>query len=69
MKKKSLKSLSLKKSNVAQITGGAQDGQAQNAASAVACPTIGTILTVHTIFPWDCTSMSCLTGCDWCDIL
>lgn len=69
MKKKSFKSLSLKKSNVANITGGAQSGQAQNAISALACPTVTTITVVHTVFPWDCPTMSCNSICEWCKLL
>jgi hypothetical protein len=65
MKKKSLKSLSLKKSNVAQISGGAQDQQAQEAIS-LACPLTTTILTIHTIDPWRCPTMSCNSICEWC---
>jgi hypothetical protein len=65
MKKKSLKSLSLKKSQIAQISGGLKDGQAQQAATLV-CPSGTTILTVHTVDPWRCPTMSCNSICGWC---
>lgn len=68
MKKKSLKSLSLKKSNVASISGGLKDGaadQQQNAISLV-CPNPTIVLTVHSILPWDCITVSCNSICDWC---
>ncbi|MBC8756658.1 hypothetical protein H2O64_18440 [Kordia sp. YSTF-M3] len=71
MKKKSLKSLSLKKSNVANISGGLQDGaanQAQNALS-VGCPLTFATVTIHTIDPWRCPTMSCNSICNWCDLL
>ena len=69
MKKKSLRSLSLKKSNVANISGGLADGQAQDAASALACPNPTIVLTVHSILPWDCKTVSCYSKCEWCDAL
>mgnify|MGYP006914252009 CR=1 FL=1 len=71
MKKKSLKSLSLKKSNVANITGGTQDTQANQGNNAISsiCPNPTIILTVHSAFPWDCRTLSCITDCEWCKIL
>ena len=66
MKKKSLKSLSLKKSNVANITGGLKDGQAQEALTLLACPSGTTILTIHSIDPWRCPTISCNSICEWC---
>ena len=70
MKKKSLKSLSLKKSNVANISGGLQDGQAnqqQNAISFIGCPNGTIILTIHSINPMTCLTPSCGSNCkSWC---
>ncbi len=63
MKKKSLKSLSLQKSNVATITGGLQDQQAANAISAI-CPSVTiTIKTIHSLNPAVCVTRSCGTRC------
>ncbi|KAB8151740.1 hypothetical protein EZY14_017715 [Kordia sp. TARA_039_SRF] len=69
MKKKSLKSLSLTKSKVATISGGLKDGQAEQAITLIGCPSGTTILTIHTIDPWRCQTMSCNSICDWCDTL
>ena len=70
MKKKSLKSLSLKKSNVAHIAGGLQDAQAnqaQNAVSLLACPSPTIVLTLHTNLPMICVTRCCLSRCEsWC---
>ncbi|EDP97625.1 hypothetical protein U8527_04710 [Kordia algicida OT-1] len=68
MKKKTLKSLSLKKSNVANISGGLQNGQADQAQNAIslACPNPTIVLTVHSILPWDCKTVSCNSICEWC---
>jgi len=68
MKKKSLKSLSLKKSNVANISGGLKDGQANQAQNAlsVGCPISTIVLTIHSNLPWECRTLSCNTICEWC---
>jgi len=71
MKKKSLKSLSLKKSKVANISGGTQDAPANHAEEAISsiCPNPTVVLTIHSVLPWDCRTVSCLTDCEWCKIL
>ena len=78
MKKKSLKSLSLKKSKVASISGGLANSQAQAQQAqsddhpltfTVTLPSGTIILTMHTIDPWRCRTMSCNSKCEWCDII
>lgn len=69
MKKKNLKSLSFKKSNVANITGGLQDGEANQAQNAVTlgCPLTTITLTIHSISPLVCETQCCRSKCEsWC---
>lgn len=69
MKKKSLKSLSLKKSNIATISGGLQDGQANEPLQALSagCPLSTIILTIHSNNPMVCETQCCVSRCkSWC---
>jgi len=69
MKKKTINALSLKKSNVANISGGLQNAQAQQAQQAIsaACPLSTIVLTIHSINPMICETQCCNSRCkSWC---